>query len=78
MLSFFVYNDYYRIQQSFVANTPDVCKMDDSKAREHFEASIPHTLVHLVAAGVGVTGRRLDMPKHVRNIARTEQEGELS
>ena len=55
MLSFFVYSDYYRIQQSFIANTLDVCKMGDAKARALFEASRPHTLAHRVAAGIGVT-----------------------
>ena len=33
----------------------DVCKMGDTKARAQFEASSLHTLVHMVAAGIGVT-----------------------
>ena len=52
--------------------------MGDAKARAQLKASRLHMLVQMVAARTGVTGRRLDMPKHVRDIARTEQEGELS
>ena len=33
----------------------DVCEMGDTIARAQFEASSLHTLVHMVAAGIGVT-----------------------
>ena len=33
----------------------DVCRMGDRTARAQFEASSLHTLVHMVAAGIGVT-----------------------
>ena len=33
----------------------DVCRMGDKTARAQFEASSLHTLVHMVAAGIGVT-----------------------
>ena len=33
----------------------DVCKIGDSRARAQFEASSLHTLVQMVAAGIGVT-----------------------
>ena len=33
----------------------DVCKTGNTKARAQFEASSLHTLVHMVAAGIGVT-----------------------
>ena len=33
----------------------DACKMGDTRTRAQFEASSLHTLVHMVAAGIGVT-----------------------
>ncbi len=36
-------------------HTLDVCGMGDTRAREQFEASSLHTLVQMVAAGIGVT-----------------------
>ena len=33
----------------------DACKIGDARARAQFEASSLHTLVHMVAAGIGVT-----------------------
>ena len=33
----------------------DVCRMGDRRARAQFEASSLHTLVQMVAAGIGVT-----------------------
>ena len=36
-------------------HTLDVCRMGDKQARARFEASSLHTLVQLVAAGIGVT-----------------------
>ena len=51
-------------------HTLDICRMGDKQARARFEASSLHTLVQMVAAGIGVTlvpRLAVGRPDHPRN-----------